>query len=330
MSSHTSGIVHWWDQVRYQIQKPLGWFHKRRSSFWAGISVLVFHADGSRDPGRLRINYLTLIFLALLLGGIPVVSLYNFLSSFWQPAQTYQLYAGRLALVYNMRESLQMKRQMLTALDDQLRQYQQASYPEAYDLMRRLRLERDPALQDKGHLSQSSFNLDLVGRLNSESTFLLGPRSYHSLHLVWHRLTIHQSMPRGRPLLGGAGNLTSGFGGRDNPTEANAGTEFHSGVDFADAPGTPLIATASGLVVRAVDDAGQGYGKHVRIHHGYGITSLYAHCKDLNVKQGQYVRRGEVVGYLGRTGRATGNHIHYEVQYGNNPAINPMQYIQLK
>jgi murein DD-endopeptidase MepM/ murein hydrolase activator NlpD len=122
------------------------------------------------------------------------------------------------------------------------------------------------------------------------------------------------------------------FGSRPNPfggTDTGP-RESHSGVDFASAPGTPIVATAPGIVIRAMENTTQGYGKHVRLHHGLGYTSLYAHCRELAVTEGEYVKRGQVIGYLGRTGRATGNHVHYEVQLGADVAIDPMEYIQLK
>ncbi len=98
--------------------------------------------------------------------------------------------------------------------------------------------------------------------------------------------------------------------------------EFHAGIDIAAKLGTPVVATAPGSVIFA--GYVRGYGYVVIIYHGYGYTTVYAHMSGIEVKKGDEVARGSIVGYVGNTGRATGPHLHYEVlKYGirQNPII---------
>ena len=118
------------------------------------------------------------------------------------------------------------------------------------------------------------------------------------------------------------GILTSGYGTRRDPlTGARA---FHQGVDIAAAPGQAVRATADGLVVRAGNLG--GLGRAVVIAHGFGTTTRYGHLARLTVKPGQEVRRGDVIGYVGNTGRSTGYHLHYEVHVDGR-AVNPASYL---
>lgn len=122
--------------------------------------------------------------------------------------------------------------------------------------------------------------------------------------------------PQGRPA---AGRITSGYGWRKNPFTGR-GSEFHAGVDVAAAYGTRIVATGAGRVTFAGWRAGFGYT--IVINHGFGYTTMYAHCSSITVKVGQEVKRGEMIGRIGRSGRSTGPHVHYEVTH-NGRTINP-------
>jgi len=118
------------------------------------------------------------------------------------------------------------------------------------------------------------------------------------------------------------GILTDGFGGRSDPFTGEAGT--HNAVDISSAVGQPVRAPADGLVVKA--EWANGYGNVVYISHGYGYSTRYGHLSGYAVKAGDKVKRGDVIGYVGTTGRSTGPHLHYEVRLNNNP-VNPLEYI---
>ena len=116
--------------------------------------------------------------------------------------------------------------------------------------------------------------------------------------------------------------IASGFGWRNDPfTKVK---KFHYGMDFTAPRGTPVYATGDGVVERA-DNRSTGYGNHIRIDHGYGYTSLYAHLYKYNVRVGQKVQRGDVIGFVGSTGRSEGPHLHYEI-YKDEDRINPINF----
>lgn len=116
--------------------------------------------------------------------------------------------------------------------------------------------------------------------------------------------------------------MASGFGYRTDPVYKT--TKFHAGMDFTAPRGTPIYATGDGKVIVA-DAASRGYGNHVRIDHGYGYVTLYAHMSKIASKVGQKVKRGDVIGYVGNTGKSVGPHCHYEVRKDKEP-INPVNF----
>lgn len=116
--------------------------------------------------------------------------------------------------------------------------------------------------------------------------------------------------------------IASGYGYRTDPfTKAR---KFHYGMDFSSPRGTPIYATGDGIVTRA-DNKATGYGNHIVIDHGYGYESLYGHLYKYNVKAGQKVQRGDIIGFVGSTGRSEGPHLHYEV-FKDGERINPMNF----
>jgi murein DD-endopeptidase MepM/ murein hydrolase activator NlpD len=116
--------------------------------------------------------------------------------------------------------------------------------------------------------------------------------------------------------------LASGFGYRIDPVYKT--TKFHAGLDFAAPQGTPIYATANGTV-QVAGNTGNGYGNHVVIDHGYGYGTLYGHMFKVKARAGQKVKRGEVIGYVGSTGKSTGPHCHYEVRRYGVP-VDPVYY----
>lgn len=117
-------------------------------------------------------------------------------------------------------------------------------------------------------------------------------------------------------------HMASGYGYRSDPFTKIK--KFHSGMDFSVNIGTPIYATGDGRVTRANNQL-SGYGNLIEVEHGYGYQTRYAHLSKYNVKQGQLVKRGDIIGYAGSTGRSSGPHLHYEVHYKGNP-VNPLNY----
>lgn len=121
--------------------------------------------------------------------------------------------------------------------------------------------------------------------------------------------------------------ITSPFGYRTDPF--TGATKFHGGIDIAAPEGTPVLAAADGIVVVAnsTDSWGGGYGYYVKLQHDGGYATQYAHCSKIAVTGGQEVRKGQVIGYIGSTGRSTGNHLHWEV-WKDGTRVNPLGYFE--
>jgi murein DD-endopeptidase MepM/ murein hydrolase activator NlpD len=118
------------------------------------------------------------------------------------------------------------------------------------------------------------------------------------------------------------GWFSSGFGYRISPFTNQR--EFHKGLDIGTRVGTPIIAPADGLAVFVGREG--SFGKMIVINHGYNMVTRYGHLHEIQVKKGQYVKRGQVIGTVGKTGRCTGPHLHYEVLVNGVP-VNPLRYI---
>jgi murein DD-endopeptidase MepM/ murein hydrolase activator NlpD len=121
------------------------------------------------------------------------------------------------------------------------------------------------------------------------------------------------------------GPITSGFGEREDPILGMGTGEFHKGVDIGARDGTPVHAPAPGRVVRVGWE--NGYGRVIYIDHGNGIVTLYGHLSGFNVTDGEEVVKGQVIGFVGHSGRTTGSHLHYEVQI-RGTAVNPHKYLR--
>ncbi len=136
-----------------------------------------------------------------------------------------------------------------------------------------------------------------------------------------------RSMPAVLPILiKDKFKITSHFGIRYDPVYRNV-KKMHEGIDFNCATGTNVRATGDGTVIEA-NRSNRGYGNEVVINHGFGYTTRYAHLSKILVKPGQKVKRGEIIGKVGSTGKSVGPHLHYEVRKNNRP-LNPINFFYL-
>lgn len=159
---------------------------------------------------------------------------------------------------------------------------------------------------------------NLVNRINTQQ------KSYNEIDkLVANKEQLLSHTPAIQPVSNKDLNrVASGFGYRIDPVYKTM--KMHAGLDFAAPQGTPIYATADGTVSTS-GNTGNGYGNHVIINHGYGYETLYGHMVRVKARNGQVVKRGEVIGWVGSTGKSTGPHCHYEVhKYGNK--IDPIYF----
>lgn len=194
-----------------------------------------------------------------------------------------------------------------------------------------MNMEKDPGEfgRDVGSFTQSYLPLhrqelaarkmqDFLDRL-SESTKLEEVRQQDIMRILRDNRNVLAAMPSIWPV---TGFISSSFGTRISPF--GRGSQFHKGLDIGSRIGTPIIAPADGTAIMSGHDG--AYGISVELNHGGGIVTKYAHMQRAAVKQGEWVRRGQVLGYIGMTGRTTGPHLHYEVRLNGVP-VNPMRYI---
>jgi murein DD-endopeptidase MepM/ murein hydrolase activator NlpD len=148
-----------------------------------------------------------------------------------------------------------------------------------------------------------------------------------SIHRLWRQLdtgmaaTTAIAIPSRRPI--DAIRLSSGYGMRVHPVTGRLAR--HNGIDIPAPHGTPIYATADGIVGRAQRLG--GYGLYVEVEHGNGIQTRYGHMSSFIVSSGQRVKKGDILGYVGSTGRSTGNHLHYEVRIAGTP-VNPIPFVE--
>jgi murein DD-endopeptidase MepM/ murein hydrolase activator NlpD len=144
---------------------------------------------------------------------------------------------------------------------------------------------------------------------------------------IGHLINNKEKLLAGTPAIQPVSNkdlnrIASGFGHRIDPIYKTV--KFHAGLDFTAPQGTPIYATANGVVKTAGFSDG-GYGNHVVINHGYGYETLYGHMYRIKAKTGQSVKRGDLIGYVGSTGKSTGPHCHYEV-HKNGQKLDPVYF----
>jgi len=135
-----------------------------------------------------------------------------------------------------------------------------------------------------------------------------------------HQRDLYLATPKGLPV---EGSITSRYGERQHPRSGEI--DFHTGLDISAPPSSPVRATADGVV--SFSGWNGGSGNLVVLEHGFGFSTFYAHNSINTVKVGQKVKRGEIIGYVGSTGNATGPHVHYEV-CKNGRSVNPSRYIK--
>ena len=150
---------------------------------------------------------------------------------------------------------------------------------------------------------------------------------FKALFLSWKRLDPAQpgmiAIPSAQPVPAAQARFTSAFGTRSDPFKATRA--MHSGIDLAGPVGTTIYATADGYVGRA--GVVGGYGNLIELEHGKSIQTRYGHLSAILVRPGQRIKRGDIIGRMGSTGRSTGSHLHYEVRV-DGAAVNPIPFMQ--
>lgn len=265
--------------------------------------------------GRLRRVHLshTILYTVLAMAGVGMFTTVGFLTSYARMA----LKVGHYNSLRDEVSSLQQRYQALQRTNEQTKeqlatlQMLASEVSTAYGIKERL--EGPATISSESRLvptyQQSLERFDL---LRSAKLYSVGTRR---INRMWQQNVVPSLWPV-------SGRLLSSFGARSDPF--TGGSAFHAGVDISAVRGTAVRCTADGIV-RSADWSG-AYGKLVVIDHGQGVETYYAHLSAFDVIPGQEVRRGQIVGRSGSTGRATSPHLHYEVRQGGAP-VNPYKYL---
>ena len=184
-----------------------------------------------------------------------------------------------------------------------------------------------PAMASSSAATTSdSFRINPEDVAANETPLGVSDPDFRALHGNWGKAAgpvtpkVEVSIPSIDPVK--SVRLSSGFGRRRSPTRG--ASRNHKGIDIPGPIGTPIYATADGIVDRA--KWVRGYGKFIELGHGNQIQTRYGHMSALNVSAGQRVSKGDIIGYMGSTGRSTGSHLHYEVRIAG-VAVNPMSFL---
>ena len=173
--------------------------------------------------------------------------------------------------------------------------------------------------------SNSKLVIETASRLDKiRKRVYMQSKSFDELiHLAKRKEDMLKAIPAIMPISNDDLTRTaSGYGLRIHPIYKI--TKFHSGMDFTAPSGTDVYATGDG-VIAAVQSSQRGLGKHIVIDHGFGYSSIYAHLNGFNVRKGQKVHRGDVIGFVGNTGTSVANHLHYEIKL-NGKNVDPVNY----
>ena len=194
-----------------------------------------------------------------------------------------------------------------------------------HDSARVKAIEKTKELKQVQSMSEDQLVKSITGQVNQLSMLMTyQKKSYAEIEgMVKNKEQLLAAIPAIQPVSNkDLTRIASGFGYRIDPVYKV--TKLHAGLDFAAPIGTPIYATANGTVKEADFNEG-GYGNHVVINHSYGYETLYGHMVRMKAKVGQKVKRGEVIGYVGSTGKSTGPHCHYEVHKNGTP-VDPVYF----
>ena len=186
-------------------------------------------------------------------------------------------------------------------------------------------IEQQKEIEKIKDMGDFELGKDIASQLNNISARVLFQfKSYDNIALLIKNQDVKlASIPAIQPVSNKQlDHIASGFGMRIDPVYGTP--KMHKGLDFTAPQGTPIYATGNGIVTTA-NGLNGGFGNHVVINHGYGYESLYGHMVRIKVHQGQRIKRGEVIGWVGSTGKSTGPHCHYEVHI-NGQEVDPVYF----
>ena len=278
-------------------------------------------------PFRVKLLRLFGILSGLIVASTIVIYLY--IRFFPKPTEIedkrkYELLKDNYNLVNDKVKSLQQQMAALEKRDNEVYRSIFEANP-LPDSARAKLIEQQKEIEKIKDMGDVELGKDIAKQLNNISARVLFQfKSYDNIALLIKNQDVKlASIPAIQPVSNKQlGHIASGFGMRIDPVYGTP--KMHKGLDFAAPQGTPIYATGNGIVTTSIGSAG-GFGNHVVINHGYGYETLYGHMVRIKVQSGQKIKRGEVIGWVGSTGKSTGPHCHYEVHI-NGQEVDPVYF----
>lgn len=300
--------------------------HRLRSYFKKKLTFMVVPHDGGK-PVQIKANLFLVHFFVLFLGGLVAwASVVVSKDINYQLASlTEQRFRSNMQEILGELETNRVLLSHMAAVDTQFRKLLKLG--DRKKVVNEFTGMGGPTEADASRFSEllQEKNEELMSKVNTalklthqQASLQAASFKEISVYLDKQR-SILASTPSIWPVKGW---ITSGFGKRASPLTGEPGR--HMGVDIANEVDTPIRAAADGIVTYAGWET--GYGRLVAIEHGYGYSTRYGHCARIEVKVGDEVKRGQVIGYVGSTGRSTGSHVHYEVRIHGVP-VDPEKYL---
>ena len=305
---------------------------------WLALTCMVFRQDSANRPHTIKINYFLLFFIACM--SISMISGAVYLSMNRISLHEQKNLQDRQVILTLLLDLVEEKKNLLDILNIKQNEISAQSYGgsnwqnslQPYQLANVLLIDgnshQKTTTNQDANLSTIGSASGKISEIFDSAIIRLKEEARPHLYSLYQKSLLNAAIPYGWALKNKVGILTSGFGYRTDPLTGQR--EMHAGSDFAAVIGTPIIATSSGRVYSTnVSNNDVGYGRYIKIRHGFGYVTLYAHCRSIIVRNGDWIKRGQVIGYLGATGRVTGPHLHYEVRLGYIDSINPKPFINL-
>jgi murein DD-endopeptidase MepM/ murein hydrolase activator NlpD len=265
--------------------------------------------------GRLRRVHIPhqAVYITLALALLGCFSLFGFVASYARMAWKVANYNALRKEADQLRSRYQNLQKVVSQTNEQLASLEVFANEVQVAYGIKQKLEGPSDISSEGKLTPSfAESIADYNYLQTANNLSMGSR-------VYRRLQPQDAQPSIWPV---DGRLMGGFGNRTDPFSGEGA--FHAGVDITAPIGTPIRATADGIVIFA--EMENGYGRLIKVSHGNGVQTYYAHLSRFYVQAGQDVRRGEVIGAVGTSGRVTAPHLHYEVRLGGAP-VNPYRFL---
>ncbi len=310
-----------------KIKEKLAYWNKRGKEHL----TVMFIPHSEKSILTLHISYFTLFFISVILTVIIIISIIGIVATSTTKEEVNKLIT--MSKTYSIKDKYLKKEifelsEEMEKLKPQIEKiYTMASATKGEDFINLWAVggssEEDDKKLVKDFKAHSKIPEDIIFIKQIKKDLKLSEKYMERIkYFLKEREKLFSNIPTVWPLKVG-GYITSDYGWRKHPFYRKK-LEWHKGLDIASWPGAPIVATAGGKVIFAGWKG--GYGLTVIIQHKYGFTTRYAHLSRIKTRVGRKVKRGDVIGFLGKSGRTTGYHLHYEIRIGLQD-VNPWPYI---